>query len=109
MTQGPKGIRGRETQAVRPARRYPGLSLFNKEKREKDKAVKAELKELIQPRPTFEQKTARVARRKNREEQEEMRHAAVFKRLESLHDGTATGDVVTFGSELLYVPALSDI
>src|SRR3954470_1428932 len=109
MTQGSKGIPAPKTRAVRPVARYPGDRMLNKEKREKDKAVKAELKELITPRPTFEQKTERRARRLNREAQEEDRHAAVFARLDSLHQGTAEGNVVQFGSQLLYVDALSDM
>ena len=83
--------------------------MFNKEKREQRKAVKAELKEQIKPRPTFQQKVERVERRKSREAREEDRHTAVRDRIEAIHAGTAEGNVVNFGSQLLYVDGLSDI
>lgn len=83
--------------------------MFNKEQREKDKAIKAELAQQIKPRPTFEQKTERRQRRLNRESAEEDLHTAVKHRLEAIHAGTADGNVVQFGSELLYVGGLSDI
>jgi predicted ester cyclase len=88
---------------------YSGCAVFNKEKREQRKAVKEELKLQIQPRPTFQQKTERRARRLNREAREEDRHMAVKERLEALHTGTAEENVVQFGSDLLYVEGLSDI
>jgi hypothetical protein len=84
--------------------------VFNKEKREKDKAVKEELKELIKPRPTFDEKKDQRQRRLNREAIIEDRNAAVAKRIRDIHAGTAAdANIVRFGGDLLYLEGLSQI
>jgi hypothetical protein len=85
--------------------------VFNKEKREKDKAVKAELKELIKPRPTFDQKRELKARRLDKEKILEDRAAVVAKRIRDIHSGDSVDDpnIVRFGGDLLYLDGLSQI
>lgn len=84
--------------------------MFNKEKREKNKAVKAELKELIKPRPTFEEKQAARARRLDRDAIVEDRNKVVADRIRALHAGAGEDpNIARFGSELLYLDGLSAI
>src|SRR5688500_14223307 len=91
MTQEPKGIRAPLQPAARQ-RAWPdilGSDVFNKEKREKNKAVKAVLKQEIKPRRTFDQKVAAKARRLDRDAVVEARHAVVAQRLRDIHAGVA--------------------
>jgi predicted ester cyclase len=87
--------------------------LFNKEKRQEKKerraAVKAELKEQIKPRDTFELRQEKSARKEKREAAAAERESKVAERLIALHSGNSAGDVVQLGSDLLYLTALSDI
>jgi hypothetical protein len=84
--------------------------VFNKEKREKDKAVKAELKHLIKARPTFDEKQAARARRLDRDAIVEDRNAVVAQRIRDLHEGAGPDpNIASFGGDLLYVPALSAV
>src|SRR5688572_19095375 len=97
--------------AVLGAGRYPGTVVFNKEKREKDKAVKEELKELIKPRPTFDQKREMKARRLDKEKILEDRAAVVANRIRDIHSGDPIDDpdIARFGGDLLYLDGLSQI
>jgi predicted ester cyclase len=87
--------------------------LFNREKRQEKRerrdAVKAQLKEQIKPRPTFEQKQASTERRSGREAKAEERESMVAEHLHALHSGKRAEQVAVLGSELLYVPSLSGI
>jgi hypothetical protein len=87
--------------------------LFNKEKRqekrERREAVKAELKEQIKGRPTFAAQQQNLDRKAKREEEAAKREGVVAERLQELHAGSASGEVVQLGSDLLYRPVLSGI
>ena len=112
MTQGPKGIRAPAPLSVRPGPPADilGFAVFNKEKRQKDKAVKEELKELIKPRPTFEEKQAARARRLNRDAIVEDRNTVVADRIRALHAGAGDDpNIARFGGDLLYLEGLSGI
>ena len=87
--------------------------MFNKEKRqekkERQKAVQDELKELIVPRDTFELRQAKSERKEKREAAAAEREGRVAQRLMGLHSGESAGDVVQLGSDLIYLTALSNI
>jgi predicted ester cyclase len=87
--------------------------LFNKEKRqekrERREAVKAELAEQIKGRPTFAAQQASVDRKVKREAEAAEREGIVAERLQQLHAGSVSDEVVQLGSDLLYMPALSGI
>jgi hypothetical protein len=84
--------------------------MFNKEKRQKDKAVKEELKELIKPRPTFDEKQAARKRRLNRDAIVEDRNKVVADRIRAVHAGADDDpEIARFGGDLLYLEGLSGI
>ena len=98
---------------TRSTRRYPAKGLFNKEKRQEKKArreaVKAELGEQIKPRPTYAQRQETNERKEQRDAKAEARENKVADRLRELHAGTAPGDVVNLGADLLYLTGLSNV
>jgi hypothetical protein len=87
--------------------------LFNKEKRQKERErrdeVKATLKEAIKPRPTYAQRLETADKREQREAKVEARETKIAEHLRQVHAGTATEDVAQLGSELVYLTGLSNI
>jgi predicted ester cyclase len=71
--------------------------------------VKAELAEQIKGRPTFAAQQASVDRKTKREEEAAKREGIVAERLQQIHAGSASDEVVQLGSDLLYLPVLSGI
>jgi len=86
--------------------------LFNREKRQEKRerrdAVKAQLKQQIKPRPTFEQRQESSQRREERTAKADAREGRVAEHLHALHSGTA-GEATQLGAELLYLPSLSGV
>ena len=87
--------------------------MFNKEKRqekrERRETVKAELKRQIKPRETFGQRQEASAKREERDVKQARRRDVAKAHLTALHSGNPSKDVVQLGSDLLYIPALSNL
>ncbi len=87
--------------------------MFNKEKRQEKraerKAVKETLDEAIKPRPTFAQRQEKVKLREKRVEENTKVQNIVADRLQNLHSGEGSENVVQLGSNLLYLDGLSGI
>jgi hypothetical protein len=107
---GPEGYPSLDA-ATGSMRRYPARDLFNKEqrqeKKDRQKAVKAELKDKIQPRPTYAQRQQKIEKKAKREAKEAKREGAVTERLMGIHSGAPLNEVVQLGSDLLYLSVLS--
>ena len=87
--------------------------MFNKEKRQEKRArkeaVKATLEEQIKPRATFAQRQQKTELAEKRQAERAAREGKVAEHLKAVLTGNGAGEIVQFGSELLYTQGLSNL